>query len=104
MSTKGSTIDGDKAEKAAPVSEVLPAALAADGLVDRSFAFVDQTLPVNTDPKAMRRLLWKIDLMLMPIMMGCEFLQFLDKSAISYAALVSAALLRTHYLLAKQQY
>ncbi|WWD01726.1 hypothetical protein V866_008672 [Kwoniella sp. B9012] len=41
----------------------------------------------QVDPAVLKRVLWKIDLVLMPVMMFCEFFQFLDKSSISYAKL-----------------
>lgn len=70
-------------------ARVLPAEAGVDGPVDKALAFAEHAGPVNMDPVAMRKLLWRIDFMIMPLMMGCEFLNFLDKSAISYAALVS---------------
>jgi len=70
-------------------AQVLPAEAGMDGgPVDKALAFAEHAGPINTDPVAMRKLLWRIDLMIMPIMMGCEFLNFLDKSSISYSALV----------------
>ncbi|WVW83469.1 hypothetical protein I302_105490 [Kwoniella bestiolae CBS 10118] len=41
----------------------------------------------QVDPAVLKRVLRKIDLVLMPVMMLCEFFQFLDKSSISYAKL-----------------
>jgi hypothetical protein len=40
------------------------------------------------DPKALRRLLWKIDLTICPLLAAVYFLQFLDKTTISYTAVM----------------
>ena len=40
------------------------------------------------DPKALRRLLWKIDLTICPLLAAVYFLQFLDKTTLSYTAVM----------------
>jgi hypothetical protein len=40
------------------------------------------------DPKALRRLLWKIDLTICPLLVAVYFLQFLDKTTLSYTAVM----------------
>jgi ACS family allantoate permease-like MFS transporter len=40
------------------------------------------------DPIALRKLLWKIDLTMCPLLAAVYFLQYLDKTTISYAAVM----------------
>lgn len=40
------------------------------------------------DPKALRKLLWKIDLTICPLLAAVYFLQFLDKTTLSYTAVM----------------
>ena len=47
-----------------------------------------EALEILADPKALRRLLWKIDLTIVPCMIAVYFLQFLDKTTISYTAVM----------------
>lgn len=64
---------------------------------DEAFAFIrdhpnadsvrQEALEILADPKALRRLLWKIDLTIIPCMVAVYFLQFLDKTTISYVRL-----------------
>ena len=65
MSLASSTHDQEKDHKGQPTSTVLPAEAGMDGPVDRALAFLDGAEPLNTDPAAIERLVWKIDSMLM---------------------------------------
>jgi MFS transporter, ACS family, allantoate permease len=40
------------------------------------------------DPKALRKLLWKIDLTICPLLAAVYFLQYLDKTTLSYTAVM----------------
>ncbi|CAG8935596.1 unnamed protein product [Penicillium salamii] len=46
-----------------------------------------QVLAVQSTPEQERRVLWKLDLILIPLMGTAYFLQFLDKLALSQATL-----------------
>lgn len=53
------------------------------------------------DPARLRRLIWKIDLTLVPLMASVYFLQFLDKTTLSYTAVMG---IRTDTHLVGQDY
>lgn len=65
---------------------------------DEAFAFIrdhpnadsvrQEAIEILADPKALKRLVWKIDLTIVPCMIAVYFLQFLDKTTISYTAVM----------------
>lgn len=42
----------------------------------------------NVSPQDARRVRWTVDLILLPLLGGCYFLQFLDKQTLSYSSLL----------------
>ncbi|KAL4894596.1 MFS general substrate transporter [Aspergillus ambiguus] len=54
---------------------------------DVSAVDLGEILAVSSTPQEERRVLWKLDLILIPLMGGAYFLQFLDKLILSQAAL-----------------
>ena len=40
------------------------------------------------DPKALRKLLWKVDMRIMPLLAAVYFLQFLDKTTLNYTSIM----------------
>lgn len=64
-----------------------------DSDLDDNYDLYQRIADVVIDPREARKVLWKIDLRVMPILVVVYFLQYLDKKALNYA---SAYGLREH--------
>ena len=54
----------------------------------RSEEIAQEGAAILNDPVRLRKLLWKIDLNVLPLLAAVYFLQFLDKTTLSYAAVM----------------
>ena len=67
----------------------------------RAVEIAEEGNAILEDPKRMNRLLWKIDLTIAPLLAAVYFLQYLDKTTLSYTAVMG---IRTDTHLVGQDY
>ena len=67
----------------------------------RAVQIAEEGAAILDDPKLTRKLLWKIDLTITPLLAAVYFLQFLDKTTLSYTAVMG---IRTETHLVGQDY
>ncbi|EXJ77030.1 hypothetical protein A1O3_10187 [Capronia epimyces CBS 606.96] len=98
MDPEKSSIAANRLDSVASLDEALGQLVISTKDADEAFGFLkdhpnadavrQQAMAILADPHATRRLVRKIDFTLVPCMIAVYFLQYLDKTTISYAAIM----------------